>query len=199
MDNHFGTHFRQDVQRWIVPQKVADPSAVTLPTTLRLLWQYMPLRAMLWYRLGTWIKAKNIPLIPGLIQRFIFRFFGLEIAIGSKIAGGLYIAHPTGTVIAAQEIGENCSIIANVTIGMRTEWAFPRIGNNVFIGAGARVLGGIHVGDGAVIGANAVVIHDVPPGATVVGIPARVIRLANEHENGAHPAKTEWATRDKHV
>lgn len=197
MNNNFRTHFRQDVQRWIVPQQVADPSTVTLPTTLRLLWQHMPLRAMLWFRLGAWIKAKGIPLLPGLIQRTIFRYFGLEIIIGSKIGGGLYIAHPIGTVIAAEEIGENCSIIANVTIGMRNEWAFPRIGNNVFIGAGARVLGGIHVGDGAVIGANAVVIHDVPAGATVVGIPARVIRLANDHENGAHPAKTDWAAQEK--
>ena len=183
--------FRQDVQRWIIPQQVADPSEVTFLTTIRLLWQHMPLRAMLWYRFSSWCKAKDIPFVPGFVQRFLYRFFGLEISAGANIGGGLYIAHPNGTVIFAQEIGENCSIIANVTIGMRNEWAFPRIGNNVFIGAGARVLGGIHVGDGAVIGANAVVIHDVPAGATVVGIPARVIRLAHENENDAQPVRAD--------
>lgn len=74
-----------------------------------------------------------------------------------------------------KRIGRNCSVIANVTIGMRNEWVFPEIGNDVFIGAGARVLGGITLGDQAVIGANAVVIHDVPAGATAVGIPAKVV------------------------
>ncbi|RMD75375.1 MAG: serine acetyltransferase, partial [Chloroflexi bacterium] len=62
-------------------------------------------------------------------------------------------------------------------IGMRNEWAFPIIGDEVFIGAGARVLGGITVGDRARIGANAVVTRDVPSGATVVGIPARVVKI----------------------
>lgn len=71
-------------------------------------------------------------------------------------------------------------MIHNVTVGMRNEWAFPEIGDDVFIGAGARVLGGIVVGDGARIGANAVVIQDVPAGATVVGIPARVIATAED-------------------
>jgi len=80
-----------------------------------------------------------------------------------------------GTVIAPRRIGRNCSIIAAVTIGMRTERAFPDIGDDVFIGAGARVLGGIRIGDRVVIGANAVVIQDVPDGATAVGVPARII------------------------
>jgi serine O-acetyltransferase len=168
--------FKEDAQRWVVPQQIADPSEVPLGRTLKLLWQYMSLRAMLWYRFGSWSKEKKIPLIPGLVQRFLLRFFGIEIWIGAKIGGGLYVAHPVGTVIAVQEMGENCTIVANVTIGLRNEWAFPKIGNNVFIGAGARVLGGVQVGDDAVIGANAVVIHDVPQGATVVGVPAKIIK-----------------------
>jgi len=179
--------FRQDVQRWIVQQAIADPSEVTLLTTLRLLWYHMPLRAMFWYRFGSWCKWEGIPLLPGLTQRFLYRFFGLDMVIGTKIGGGLYIAHPNGMVIAAQEIGENCSIIANVTIGMRNEWAFPRIGNNVFIGTGARILGDIYVGDNASIGANAVVINDVPENSTVVGIPAKVIKHGSERVSGNFP------------
>lgn len=183
--------FRQDTQRWVRPQQVADPSEITLLTTLKLLWQHMPLRAMFWYRLGSWCKFKRIPLIPGFVQRYLFRYFGLEIVVGAKIGGGLYIAHPIGTVIAAREVGENCTIIANVTIGMRNEWAFPRIGDAVFIGAGARVLGDIYVGDGVSIGANAVVIHDVPDGATVVGIPAKALQHRQDQKNGNQPIKAK--------
>jgi serine O-acetyltransferase len=127
--------------------------------------------------LGDWCVQKRIPLAKGIILRKLFKSYGIDIAPGGDIAGGLYIAHPVGCVIHAKKIGRNCSIIAGVTIGMRNEWAFPVIGDNVFIGAGARILGEITIGDGAVIGANAVVIKDVPPGATVVGIPARVVRI----------------------
>ena len=167
--------FKQDLRRWIIPQGIADPSTITPSSTLTLLWRYMAVRATFWFRLSSWCKEKNIPLLPGIIQRHIYRFFGLEIIPGADIGGGLYIAHPVGTVISASKIGENCTVIANVTIGMRNEWAFPTIGDHVFIGAGARVLGGISIGNNARIGANAVVIDDVPDGATVVGIPARVI------------------------
>jgi serine O-acetyltransferase len=172
--------FKQDVQRWIQPQRVADPQLVTLATTLTLLLRHMPLRAMLWFRFGSWCRYKRIPFLPGLVQRILYRWFGLEMSPGANIGGGLYIAHPIGTVISAQKMGENCSIIAAVTIGMRNEHEFPRIGNNVFIGAGARVLGGITVGDDVVIGANAVVMNDLPSGATAVGIPARVVRVYGE-------------------
>jgi serine O-acetyltransferase len=129
---------------------------------------------MFWFRLGCWCKKKKLPL-TSFIQRLIALIYGMEISVGSDVGGGLYIPHTIGMVIAAKSIGENCSIIHNVTIGMRKEHKFPSIGDNVFIGAGARVLGGIHIGDGAAIGANAVVIQDVPAGMTVVGIPANPV------------------------
>lgn len=168
--------FRMDAARWVSPQQVADPTQITTGRMLKLLWNWTPLRAMVWFRIGTWLNQKHIPL-TGIIQRIITLFYGLEIRVGADYGGGLYIAHPVGTVIAAEKIGENCTIISSVTIGLRNTWAFPRIGSNVFIGAGARILGDIEIGDGAIIGANAVVIEDVPAGATVVGIPARVIKI----------------------
>ncbi|MGD2049802.1 MAG: serine acetyltransferase [Chloroflexota bacterium] len=167
--------FKQDVQRWIVPQQVADPEQVTFRTTLKLLWHHAPLRAMFWLRLGAWLYHKGVPLSKSVTAWLLYYLHGLEISAGADVGGGLYIAHPKGTTIQAKRIGQNCSIIHAVTIGMRNEWTFPEIGDGVFIGAGARVLGDICVGDGAKIGANAVVIHDVPPGATVVGIPARIV------------------------
>jgi serine O-acetyltransferase len=131
---------------------------------------------MAWFRFGSWCKSKGIPFFPGYVQRQIYARYGLEIPTGADIGGGLYIAHPIGTVIAVKRMGRNCSIIAAVTVGMRNEWKFPEIGDQVFIGAGARVLGGIKIGDHAVIGANAVVIHDVPENTTVVGIPAKAVQ-----------------------
>jgi serine O-acetyltransferase len=141
------------------------------------MWVYKSLRAMFWFRLGNWCVQKRIPLAKSFFSGILYYLHGLELEIGANIGGGLYIAHPRGVVIVAAKIGRNCSVIANVTVGMRNEHAFPEIGDDVFIGAGARVLGNIKIGNGAKIGANAVVIHDVPAGATVVGIPARVISI----------------------
>ncbi len=174
--------FKQDVQRWIYPEQVADPSLVTFMGTLKLYFRHMPLRAMLWFRFGSWCSSKHIPL-SGFIQRALYRWYGLEIKPGADVGGGLYIAHPIGTVVSAECIGENCTIIAGVTIGLRGTHRFPRIGNNVFIGAGARILGDIDIGDDAVIGANAVVINDIPAGGTAVGIPAKVIRIYGKRVN----------------
>lgn len=165
-----------DAARWIVPQQVASLSQVTFGKVLKLLWKHPPLQAVLWFRFGSWCRQKRIPL-GGIIQNLIFFVYGFEIPVGADYGGGLYVAHPVGTVIGAKTMGENCTIISSVTIGMRNEWAFPVIGSNVFIGAGARVLGGIQVEDNVIIGANAVVIDDVPAGATVVGIPARITRI----------------------
>ncbi len=172
--------FKMDAQRWVVPSKIADPALVTPLTILKLLWQYPPLQAMFLFRLGAWFHAQKIPLLGGICQRLIYLLFGMEIAVGAPIGGGLYIPHTVGMVIAPERIGENVSIIAGVTIGMRNEWEFPVIGSHAFIGAGARVLGDVTIGDGAMIGANAVVISDIPAGATAVGIPARVVRKSTE-------------------
>jgi serine O-acetyltransferase len=92
-----------------------------------------------------------------------------------EIGGGLYIQHGFATMIAAKSIGENCWINQQVSIGYAGKGC-PVIGSNVMITCGAKVLGDITVGDGAVIGANAVVVRDVEPGAVMGGIPAKVIR-----------------------
>jgi len=161
--------FKEDVARWVVQGQFADPASITTIQTLKLLYRQMALRAVAWFRLAGWFKQHHIPLIPGYIQRRLLRVYGLEISPGIDVGGGFYIAHPVGTVIFAQHIGRNCSVIGSITIGMRNKWEFPTIGDNVFIGVGARILGGIKIGDGARIGANAVVIKDVPMGATAIG------------------------------
>ena len=113
-----------------------------------------------------------MPGAAGYVQRRLLRLYGLEIAPAAEVAGGLYIAHPVGCVLHAKSIGENVTVVGQVTFGARSSPDWPRIGDDVYLGIGARVLGGIAIGSGAVIGANAVVIHDVPPGAVAIGIPA---------------------------
>jgi len=169
--------FREDLKRWVTPSQVARDEDLTPRTVLRILWRYPAVWATGLYRCASFCHGRGLPLLPGLLQKLNLLLFGLEVPSGAPIGGGLYIAHPAGTVIMVDRVGRNVSIIAAVTIGMRNEWAFPVIGDNVFIGAGARVLGGITIGDDVVIGANAVVIEDTPPGATVVGVPARVIKV----------------------
>lgn len=94
------------------------------------------------------------------------------------IGPGLFIQHGFATIISAESIGDNCWINQQVSIGYTSSTGAPRIGDNVTINAGAKVLGDIVVGDNAKVGANAVVIKNVPSDCTVVGVPARIVRRA---------------------
>lgn len=179
--------FKQDALRWVIPGQIADPAVLTWAVLLKLLIRHMPLRAMAWFRLASWCKTQHIPLVVGPIHRWLFFRFGLE--IGGSIEGGLYIAHPIGTVINVSHMGKNCTVVGAVTLGMRNEWVFPSIGDNVFIGVGSRILGDIVIGDHAKIGANAVVLHDIPAHATAVGIPARVVKIDEEESPADNKAR----------
>jgi serine O-acetyltransferase len=136
---------------------------------------HQPLRANALLRLSSALARRRIPVLPGFFRRLNITLNGLDIVPSIPIGGGFYLPHTVGTVVMARSIGRNVTLVSNVTIGMRNTLSFPVIGNNVYIGAGARVLGNITIGDGAVIGANAVVLTDVPPGATAVGVPAKII------------------------
>ncbi|MEW5863803.1 MAG: serine O-acetyltransferase [Pseudomonadota bacterium] len=118
---------------------------------------------------------------------------GIEIHPGAKIGRRLFIDHGMGVVIGeTAEIGDDCTIYQGVTLGgtslYRGQKRHPTLGKGVVVGAGAKILGGFTVGDGAKIGSNAVVVKEVPPGATVVGVPGRLVE-----ESGAEPQKTRFA------
>ncbi|MEI6042756.1 MAG: serine acetyltransferase [Chloroflexota bacterium] len=151
---------------------------IQLKDAVRLTWNYTGLRATLLYRLSHHLWLKHIPVLPGILTRLNITLHGFDVPCIVKIGPGLYVPHPVGTVIMAQEIGANVTLISGITIGMRNEPDFPLIGNNVFIGAGARVLGNLVIGDNVNIGANAVVVKDIPANCTAVGIPAKI--LANQ-------------------
>jgi len=128
---------------------------------------------------AAWLR--RIPLLSGLCGYLNLLLFGLEVPARCEIGPGIFFPHPSGTVVGAWRIGRNVTIFQGVTLGARElDMGFdprlrPDIGDNVTIGAGAKVLGGIRVEDGAIIGANSVVIHPVEKGSTAVGIPARAV------------------------
>lgn len=116
--------------------------------------------------------------IAVLRHRFWSIVSGADIPLNCSLGGGLLMPHPNGVVIHPDAtIGVNCLIFQQVTIGAGGRRGLPRIGGHVDIGAGAKILGGVVVGDHARIGANSVVIDDIPAGATAVGIPARLVKL----------------------
>lgn len=112
-----------------------------------------------------------------LCHRFWSIITQTDIALSVQIGGGLMLPHPNGIVIHPEaQIGPNCLIFQQVTLGVvGCPQGAPRLGAHVDVGAGARILGPVVIGDHAVIGANAVVLTDVPAGATAVGIPARIL------------------------
>lgn len=111
--------------------------------------------------------------------------FGIEVSPKVEIGGGLFLPHTVGTVIGAESIGNDCTIMQGVTLGSaQPDMGFetvtrPVIGNGVLIGAGAKVIGRVRVGDFAKIGANAVVLSDVPAHSVAVGVPARIVTSAH--------------------
>jgi len=131
------------------------------------------------YRLARWFHLHRVPLLPKFIRALILLLFHCYIPYELDAGEGFELGYGgLGTVIHPQtKIGRNVFVAQNVTIGGRGEGrGIPEIGNNVFIAAGAKVLGDVFIGDGAVIGANAVVIHSVPPRCSVGGVPARILK-----------------------
>jgi serine O-acetyltransferase len=155
------------------------------------------------YRLKVRLRAAGVPALPGvcdLLSRMLFR---VQIGNRVEIGTGLMITHGNVVIDGRTKIGRNCQINPWVTIGLSNSKKLgfsidgPTIGDDVHIGTGAKVLGPITVGDYARIGANAVVVHDVPANATVVGAPARVIGAAAAG-SGASPS-SDGSDRDERL
>jgi len=143
------------------------------------------------FRMRSRLVRGMIRVIHLMLNKFAEIFLGISIGDSAVIGRGLTIEHFGGIVIhGSTRIGDNCLIRQGVTIGNRymdRPLEAPIIGNNVVIGAGAKILGKVHVGDNAVIGANAVVLKDVPSGATAVGVPATVIKISKSAGSAKTP------------
>ena len=131
-------------------------------------------------RLSAFFHKRRLVVLSKLFSMLNVVIFGLEVSPRVSIGGGLFLPHTVGTVIGAAQIGKNCTIMQGVTLGASdadldfTASKRPVIGSHVLIGAGAKVIGGVTVGDHAKIGANAVVLQDVPAYALAVGVPALI-------------------------
>ncbi len=137
-------------------------------------------QALLAYRMAHTLLRWRVPALPAACRRWAIGACGVDILPRAQIGGGCIIAHGVGLVIGGYTvIGQDCTLLHGVTLGEARfdELDYPRVGDRVTIGAGALVLGGVHVGDDATVAAGAVVVDDVAAGVTVAGVPARPVRV----------------------
>lgn len=158
-----------------------DPAATS---TVEVIVTYAGFHALLAYRISHWLRSKGIPFIPRAISQLARWVTGIEIHPAAKIGTGFFIDHGMGVVIGeTAEIGDYVTLFQGVTLGgtgKERGKRHPTLGNHVVVGAGAKILGGIRVGDNVKIGANSVVLKSVPSNSTVIGVPARIIKTEGE-------------------
>ena len=169
-----------------------DPAA---RNWLEVLFCYPGLQALLFHRFSHWLYLLGIPFIPRLISHIARFITGIEIHPGAQIGQGVFIDHGMGVVIGETAIvGDYALIYQGVTLGgtgKQSGKRHPTLGENVVVGAGAKVLGNIQIGNSVRIGAGSVVLRDVPSDCTVVGIPGRIVHRSgvrvNPLEHGSLP------------
>ena len=179
--------FVNDIRHDIDSIKARDPAA---KNALEIVLTYSGVHAVIMHRLAHALYVRKLT-VPARVVSQVSRFLtGIEIHPGAKIGRGLLIDHGGGVVIGeTAEVGDYCLLYQGCTLGGTGKdqgKRHPTLGNGVMVGCGAKVLGPFKVGDGAKIAANAVVLSEVPAGATAVGVPAKVVRM-----NGRKPAAEE--------
>jgi serine O-acetyltransferase len=163
---------RQDIRA----AKERDPAK---PTTLQVVFAYPGVHAIWGHRISHWLWNRGARLAARTFAELIRIFTGVDIHPGAILGSGLFIDHATGVVIGeTAEVGDNVTMYHGVTLGgtgVDTGKRHPTIGDRVTIGAGAKILGPIKIGEDSRIGANAVVVKPVPSSSVVVGVPGQVI------------------------
>jgi serine O-acetyltransferase len=158
-----------------------DPAATS---RIEVALTYAGFHALLFYRFAHWLWEKRVPFFPRALSQAARLFTGIEIHPGATIGSGMFIDHGMGVVIGeTSEVGDNVTLFQGVTLGGTGKVRgkrHPTLGSHVVVGAGAKVLGPVKIGDYVKIGANAVVLQDVPDHSTVVGIPGKVVRIKDE-------------------
>jgi serine O-acetyltransferase len=177
----------KEVRRDVLAARDRDPAARGV-NQLEILATWPGIHALLGYRVAHAFYEAGIPVLPRLISMLLRALTGIEIHPAASIGEGLFIDHGTGVVIGeTAEIGRNVTLYQGVTLGgtgFATGKRHPTVQDNVTIGSGAKLLGPITIGHGAKIGANSVVITDVPPNSTVVGNPGHPVRVDGRRVEG---------------
>lgn len=173
-----------DLKELVKAYKARDPAA---RSTLEILLLYPGVKAVQAHRKAHWCYEHGLKFMARLISQRSRHRTGIEIHPGAKIGKRLVIDHGMGIVIGeTAEIGDDCLIYHGVTLGGTGKDVgkrHPTIGNNVLIGTGAKVLGPFKVGDNSRIAANSVVLSEIPPNSTAVGVPARVVKVDGRKVN----------------
>src|SRR6202050_475726 len=177
----------RELRRDVAVARDRDPAACGVgPVEIVATWP--GIQALLAHRVAHALQSSEVPLLPRAIALVSRAITGIEIHPAAKIGKGLFIDHGSGVVIGeTAEIGDNVTIYQGVTLGgtgFATGKRHPTVQDNVTIGSGAKLLGPIIVGHGSKIGANSVVIHDVPPNSTVVGNPGHPVRIEGRRPDG---------------
>ena len=168
--------------------KKRDPAAKSI---LSIILTYPGVKAVFFHQISNFFYKAGFDLIARIISQIVRFFTGIEIHPGAKLGKNLFIDHGMGVVIGeTSEVGDNVTIYHAVTLGgsspsidsekQRHEKRHPTIGHDVVIGSGAQIIGPVKVGNNSRIAANAVVVKDVPENATMVGIPAKAVKLDNK-------------------
>lgn len=165
--------------------EIAMPGRVNAIRAILYYLRFLGVRAVIRYRIAAVLYSRGYRQVAWILAARTFSLTGADLPPDAKIGPGLHLPHPVGVVVGhGCEIGSDCTILQGVTLGeryARERHEYPVIGDKVVIGAGAKLLGGIQIGSNARIGANAVVLTDIPAGCTAAGIPAAVVRRSGRH------------------
>jgi serine O-acetyltransferase len=174
------TRVARELRQDLAAAKARDPAARDV-SRLEILLTYGGVQALLAHRVAHALYEHGVPVLPRLIAYVSRMITGVEIHPAAKIGQALFIDHGAGVVIGeTAEIGDDVTLYQGVTLGgtgFEQGKRHPTVGDEVVVGSGAKLLGPIRVGDRAKVGANSVVIDDVPPNSTVVGNPGHVVRI----------------------
>src|SRR3954464_14414111 len=177
----------REVRRDVAAVHERDPAARGV-SSAEVLVAWPGVHALLSHRVAHVLHEAGVPMIPRTLALATRAVTGIEIHPAAQVGEGLFIDHGNGVVIGeTAEIGENVTLYQDVTLGgtgFATGKRHPTVQDNVTIGSGAKLLGPITIGHGAKIGANAVVIHDIPPNSTVVGNPGHPVRVEGRRPEG---------------
>jgi serine O-acetyltransferase len=181
------TRVARELRRDVAAAHERDPAARGV-SSLEVLASWPGVHALLSHRVAHVLHEAGVPMIPRALALATRSLTGIEIHPSARVGNGLFIDHGMGVVIGeTAEIGENVTLYQGVTLGgtgFATGKRHPTVQDNVTIGSGAKLLGPITIGHGAKIGANSVVIHDVPPNSTVVGNPGHPVRVDGKRPEG---------------
>ena len=182
------------IGRDIQAARQRDPAA---SGNLEVILAYPGFHARQSHRLAHTLHTRGVPLLPRLISHITRLITGIEIHPGAKIGEGFFIDHGMGVVIGeTADIGDNCHLYQGVTLGgtsTRREKRHPTLEDNVEVGAGAKLIGAITIGENAQVGAGSVVVTNVPPNATIVGVPGHIVAYRDPGSDTIqHLPDPEW-------